>query len=243
MEDTMVLTEATLGHPLFVDPRFQRLGFGCSLLAMAAVFGLDWFSPRAIGVPVLYLLIFWASLWWAAAAQTVAIAAVASLLTLIGYHAPDASEWLLDGVGRVITLIVLWFLTCYGLAYRRAVGDLQRRERELGDFYENAPAGHLLVRSDGIILRANREAYAMLGLTPDDYLSCNISEFQTDHAEGDRMLALLKAGHPFRNHAGQFRHRDGSIREVLISSSTQRREAPAQMSWFIRDITDRQRAD
>jgi len=96
----MVHTALVFGHTFPADPRFLRLGIGCSALAVAAVFCLDWLIPPGVGVPVLYVVILWASLWWATPAQAIVIAAVTSLLTVAGFAFSYPVELSPDGINR-----------------------------------------------------------------------------------------------------------------------------------------------
>ena len=98
----MILTEVAAGQPFSIDPRWRQLSLGGTLLAAVAVSLLDWFTPQVAGIPLLYLVILWTSLWWAARPQVIIVAALASVLTLAIYPAPHAPEWVPDGVGRVV---------------------------------------------------------------------------------------------------------------------------------------------
>ena len=73
--------------------------------------------------------------------------------------------------------------------------------------------------SDGTILRANRAALDMVGSGRDEYVGRNVREFQVDPDIADDVLQRVRAGATVRNVEARLRHRDGSIRHVLISAN------------------------
>ena len=90
---------------------------------------------------------------------------------------------------------------------------------DLDDFFENGTVGLHLVGKDGTILKANPADYAPLGYCADEYVGRNIADFHADPAVIDDILARLTRGERLERYPARLRAKDGSIRDVEISSS------------------------
>ena len=62
----------------------------------------------------------------------------------------------------------------------RAKEALERSERELSEFFENATVGLHWVGPDGIVLRVNRSELEMLGYSREEFVGRHIAEFHAD---------------------------------------------------------------
>lgn len=131
------------------------------------------------------------------------------------------------------------------IAHRRQVEQaLSRRERELSDFFENATEGLHMVGPDGMILWANEAELTLLGFSKQEYIGRHIAEFHVDREVIDDMLARLQRGESLFNHPARLRHKDGSIRHVLVSSNSYFEDGRfVYTRCFTRDITDRKLAE
>jgi PAS domain S-box-containing protein len=94
--------------------------------------------------------------------------------------------------------------------------------RELEDFFENGLVGLHLVGPDGTILRANRAELAMMGYLnrPEDYVGRHIAGFHVEKRVIDDMLERLLDDRPLSRHPARLVARDGTVRSVLIDSSS-----------------------
>lgn len=101
----------------------------------------------------------------------------------------------------------------------RAKQALERSEKELSDSFENAVVGLHWVGADGTILRTNRAELELLGYSRDEYIGHHIAEFHADPGVIEDILKKLGGGDTLHNYEARLRCRDGSIREVLISSN------------------------
>ncbi len=120
----------------------------------------------------------------------------------------------------------------------------QSRGKLLADAAERAPVGLLQVGSDGIIQWANPAELELLGYTRGEYVGKNATEFYADQAEGREVLSRLARGDTLRSHPTKLRARDGSFRDVLISSSTDNTDGKfLRALLFTQDITGRKRAE
>ena len=96
---------------------------------------------------------------------------------------------------------------------------LRRSEAVLRDFVETSTISLHWVGADGTILWANQAELDLLGYTREEYIGRNIAEFHADALVIEEILACLSRGETLRDHPARLRHRDGSIRHVLINSS------------------------
>jgi PAS domain S-box-containing protein len=126
---------------------------------------------------------------------------------------------------------------------KRSDEALRRAEQDLRDFVENASVGMHWVGSDGIILWANRTELEMLGVTAEEYIGHHIAEFHADkHAIEDILDRLAKA-ETLHNYEARLRCKDGSCREVLISSNVLWEDDKfVHTRCVTRDITERKQA-
>lgn len=63
---------------------------------------------------------------------------------------------------------------------REAEKALRRNEKNLADFFNNAPVCVRWIGADGIILRANRTELELLGYSADEYVGRHIADFHAD---------------------------------------------------------------
>jgi PAS domain S-box-containing protein len=127
---------------------------------------------------------------------------------------------------------------------QRAQEALRASQLELMDFFENAAEGLHWVGPDGIILMANRAEMEMLGYTRDEYIGHHITEFHVDQDVIADILVRLKHNETIKDYEARLRHKDGSVRHVLIHSNSFFRDGEFVHSrCFTRDITDRKRLE
>lgn len=122
--------------------------------------------------------------------------------------------------------------------------ELRQQEEELADFFENATVGLLIVGPDGTILRANRAEMAMLGYTQEEYVGRPITSFYGDPSRGAEFLWRLHNREVLEDYLAMMRHKDGSVRHVLINASLRVKDGRfLHARCFTRDVTDSVRAD
>jgi len=122
--------------------------------------------------------------------------------------------------------------------------ELSRKHHELSDFFENAVMGLRWVGADGIILWANRAELDLLGYTREEYIGHSIADFHADApAKGD-VLRRLTSAETLNSYEARLRCKDGSIKEVLISSNVLFKDGKfVHTRCFTRDITQRKQAE
>jgi PAS domain S-box-containing protein len=125
------------------------------------------------------------------------------------------------------------------------IARLRSREQDLADFVENAAVPLHWVAVDGTILWANRAELELLGYTSEEYIGRDIVEFHVDRDAIDDILRRLGARETLHDYEARLRHKDGSIRQVLITSSARWDEEGRFLHTrcFTRDVTDRKRVE
>jgi hypothetical protein len=119
------------------------------------------------------------------------------------------------------------------------VTDEKRTQRNLEDFFENGTLALHWVDADGIIINVNKAELAMLGYDREEYVGHHIAEFHADRATIDDILRRLSAGEVLRNYRSTLKHKNGSLKEVLIDSSVLRENGKfIHTRCFTRDITE-----
>ena len=116
---------------------------------------------------------------------------------------------------------------------------LRRSEAALRDFIETSTIGLHWVGADGTILWVNQAELDLLGYAREEYVGRNIAEFHADESVINDMLWRLTRGETLRDHPARLRHRDGSIRHVLVDSSVLFEDGKfVHTRCFTRDVTD-----
>lgn len=134
---------------------------------------------------------------------------------------------------------------CLDVTDRRVAEEaVLRSERNLTDFFENANVGLHWSAEDGTILRANRAELEMLGYTAEEYIGQPLSTFHTRRETAVNLLAGLKKGERVDNWPAQLQCKDGSVRDVLISSTALWEDGRfIHTRTFTRDVTEHKRAE
>ena len=127
---------------------------------------------------------------------------------------------------------------------RDTVLSLQKREEDLRDVLENAVEGIHLVGPDGVIQWANNSELELLGYRPEEYIGRSIVDFHVDRDVIQDLLDRLARGETVRNYPSRLRHKDGSIRHVLVNSNVRwEREKFRHTRCFTRDVTETMEAN
>jgi PAS domain S-box-containing protein len=123
-------------------------------------------------------------------------------------------------------------------ALSRELQALRRSEAALRDFVETTTIALHWMGQDGAILWANQAELDLLGYTREEYFGRHISDFHADQEVIDEILASLSRGDRLCNFPARLRHRDGSIRHVLIDSSALFEDGKfVHTRCFTRDVT------
>jgi len=128
---------------------------------------------------------------------------------------------------------------------QRAVAWLALQEQDLTDLFGNAPIAIHWLAADGSILNVNRAAVDLLGHTWQESLGRHLSAFYADENAVDEILGRLSAGEKLCGYEARLRCKNGAIKHVLIDSNVRKTDSGEVLHarCFIRDITDRKRAE
>jgi PAS domain S-box-containing protein len=127
---------------------------------------------------------------------------------------------------------------------RQAERTLERSERELADFFNNAGIALHWIGPDGTVLRANRAELDMLGYTSEEYVGHHISKFHVDRDVIDDALARVFRGDPLVRFPARMRCKNGSIKKVVIdSNSLWEKGRFVHTRCFMFDVTEQKREE
>lgn len=129
------------------------------------------------------------------------------------------------------------------IVLRRRAEELARKSKlELADFCENAPVPLHWLGPDGTILWANQAELDLLGYAREEYVGHSVVEFHADRETADDFLRRLSANETLHDFPARLTCRDGSVRDVLISSNVLWDEGRfIHTRCFTRDVTERKR--
>ena len=123
-------------------------------------------------------------------------------------------------------------------ARKQAEEEVRRHEEELADFFAQSPLGLLWTAPDGRVLRVNQAQLDLLGRTGDEVLGQNIAGWIVGAQAAGDLLGRLGKGETVQNFRARFRHKDGTLRHVLIDANGYwENERLAHLRWFARDIS------
>jgi PAS domain S-box-containing protein len=129
-------------------------------------------------------------------------------------------------------------------AHKELEDTIQKKNADLEDFFENSAIGLHIVGGDGIIQRANKAELALLGYAADEYLGRHIAEFHVDAPVIGDILHKLSSGEKLDRYPARLRAKDGSIKQVLITSNSRFQDGKfISTRCFTTDVTDLREAE
>ncbi len=143
--------------------------------------------------------------------------------------------------------LLLWWcsrdVATHERRYRSADLELQRKNTQLAGFLETAAVGLHRVGPDGIIQWANAAEMEMLGYSADEFMGHHIRQFHADEPVICDILERLASGERLYGYEARLKHKDGSIKHVLIDSSVLWEDGQfIHTQCFTRDVTEKVRA-
>lgn len=129
-------------------------------------------------------------------------------------------------------------------AHKAAEEEVRRKNKELEDFFQNGAIGLHIVSGEGIILRANKAELDLLGYSAEEYVGRHVAEFHVDAPVIGEILQKLSCGEYLDRHPARLRAKDGSIKEVLITSNSRINEGKfVNTRCFTLDVTHLREAE
>jgi PAS domain S-box-containing protein len=104
-------------------------------------------------------------------------------------------------------------------SYHEVAEELQQKNEDLEDFFNNSAVGLHIVNGEGIIVRANEAELSLLNYTADEYVGRHIAEFHVDAPVIGDILHRLSSGEKLVSYPARLRAKDGSIKHVMITSN------------------------
>jgi len=129
-------------------------------------------------------------------------------------------------------------------SYHAVAEELQRRNEDLEDFFNNGAVGLHIVNGEGIIVRANQAELSLLGYSADEYIGRHIAEFHADAPVIGDILHRLSCGEKLESYPARLRAKDGSIKQVVITSNGRFNEQKlVNTRCFTVDVTELREAE
>ena len=129
-------------------------------------------------------------------------------------------------------------------SYHAVAEELQRRNEDLEDFFNNSAVGLHIVNGEGIIVRANQAELSLLGYSADEYIGRHIAEFHADAPVIGDILHRLSCGEKLESYPARLRAKDGSIKQVVITSNGRFNEQKlVNTRCFTVDVTELREAE
>jgi PAS domain S-box-containing protein len=150
----------------------------------------------------------------------------------------------LIGLAILFALMMVMAAEYLDLARQKSLKQIEEKERNLSDFFENAVVAMHWKDADGQILKVNKAECAMLGYTEEELVGHNIAELHVEPGKSADILARLKAHQELRNYEARVRCKDGSIKDVIIDSNVHFEHGKfVHTRSFMRDVTLQKKAE
>ncbi len=125
------------------------------------------------------------------------------------------------------------------VASKKQIQELNSKLEKVTDFIENASTPLHWVNHKAEIIWANQAELDLLGYSKEEYIGQSIIKFHVDKAAIQTVLKKLQQNEIIKNFSAQLVCKDGSIKDVLINSSTYWVNGEfVHTKCFTRDITD-----
>jgi PAS domain S-box-containing protein len=237
----------------------------CAVIAVIAL-GLDLLTPRGLSVAILYIPAVLAGFWLPWRQAALALAAVASVLALLGYALSPGpvvwSEWV-PLANRFLSIAALWVAAGLLVAHRSTtetlkgsesaldIRDQELREREalLRSILETAPEAIVTIDERGIVESFGSAAEALFVYSADEVVGRNVSmlmpsPYREQHDEylsrylstGERRIIGI-------GRVVEAQRKDGSVFPIELAVGEAAVGGRRIFTGFIRDLTARQRME
>lgn len=145
-------------------------------LTMAAVFVADLLLPLGVAAGVPYIIAVLVSLRSPQRRVTVAVAIIATLLTIVGYllSAPSGNQWMVLA-NRALAIAVIWISAYLLIGRKRVMRDLSDTGHRLTTVFDTVPDGVVVINDKGIIESFNAAAERLFGYSSEEATGKNVS--------------------------------------------------------------------
>jgi len=123
---------------------------------------------------------------------------------------------------------------------KQAEEALRQSERDLADFFREAPLGLLWVGPKGHVLRVNRTQLELLNLASEKVIGHSLMDFIAEEETAEDLLGRLNKGETVQNYRARLKQPNGTLMHVLVDANGLWEDGKLVHSrWFVRDITRR----
>jgi diguanylate cyclase (GGDEF)-like protein/PAS domain S-box-containing protein len=102
--------------------------------------------------------------------------------------------------------------------FKKIQDDLMLTEKEYHSLFNNAPIGIAVVDAQGNVIACNEAIQELMGYNEKELHNMNAYDFYYDATERRRLLLLTKKSNIIRDFETKFRHKNGSIINVLMNT-------------------------
>ena len=115
--------------------------------------------------------------------------------------------------------------------------EFKKTEKGFSALFDDSPIGLIITNAQGEILSANKIIQDLLGYTIDMFKAINIIDLYSDPKERDQLLDILARTNHVNSFETKVRHRDGSIKTVLLDSDYIKLDNEKVLLTSVHDIT------
>ena len=124
-------------------------------------------------------------------------------------------------------------------AHKEMEDEVRRKSNDLEDFFENSAVGLHIVSGEGIILRANQAELDLLGYRPRNTWDATSQSSMSTRRSSVRFFRGSPAVEKLDRHPARLRAKNGSIKDVLITSNSRFDERQVYQYALLHDGRDR----
>ncbi|UWQ79064.1 PAS domain S-box protein [Leisingera sp. S132] len=238
------------------QPAHRQLAEGQRAQAAAAImvaagFLFDYLTPLGVAAGLIYTGVVLCAIWAETPSTAYTYAAVASVLSVLGYFLVPhsaANEWIVL-TNRALTILALWafaFIVCRQKMFQRS---LERQQNELAAIQENTVDGMITIDGTGNILSYNRACTHIFGYSAEEATGRNVKFLMPDpdRSAHDGYLRnynetgrkkIIGIGREVRG-----LRKDGSTFPLHLSVSEVQVGGHVLYSGIVRDISEQKRAE
>ncbi len=121
--------------------------------------------------------------------------------------------------------------------YQKTKETLRTQEEKFHFFFNTAPLSLIISNAHGDILNVNQALQELVGYTPEEITTMNITDFYADSKDRDHLLDLLNQFGRVSNFETKIKHKNGTYLTVLLNSDYLDIENTKLLLTSIHDVT------